>query len=54
MLGVGEKFPSYSLNATVGIDSDPKAAFKTITDLEKKLPELEALVERIEKAGGAA
>ena len=27
---------------------------KTIADLEKKLPELEALVERIEKAGGAA
>ena len=27
---------------------------KTIADLEKKLPDLEALVERIEKAGGAA
>jgi len=27
---------------------------KAIADLEKKLPDLEALVERIEKAGGAA
>jgi lipoyl-dependent peroxiredoxin subunit C len=30
MLGVGEKFPSYSLNATVS--TDRKNAFKTITD----------------------
>lgn len=34
MLGVGEKFPSYSLTATVSIESDPKTAFKTITDLD--------------------
>src|SRR5881394_1667270 len=34
MLGVGEKFPSFSLNATVGIEKDPKTAFKTITDLD--------------------
>ena len=34
MLGVGEKFPSYSLTATVGIERDPKTAFKTITDLD--------------------
>jgi lipoyl-dependent peroxiredoxin subunit C len=34
MLGVGEKFPSYSLTATVGIERDPNTAFKTITDLE--------------------
>lgn len=34
MLGVGEKFPSYSLTATSGIESDPKTAFKTITDLD--------------------
>jgi alkyl hydroperoxide reductase subunit AhpC len=32
MLGVGEKFPSYSLTATVS--TDPKSAFKTITDLD--------------------
>ena len=32
MLGVGEKFPSYSLTATVS--TDPKNAFKTITDLD--------------------
>lgn len=32
MLGVGEKFPSYSLTATVS--TDPKQAFKTITDLD--------------------
>jgi peroxiredoxin (alkyl hydroperoxide reductase subunit C) len=36
MLGVGEKFPSYSLTATVGIERDPKTAFKTITDLDYK------------------
>src|SRR5206468_5316696 len=34
MLGVGEKFPSYSLTATVGIESDPKKAFQTMTDLD--------------------
>jgi peroxiredoxin (alkyl hydroperoxide reductase subunit C) len=34
MLGVGEKFPSFSLNATVGIEKDPKTAFKTVTDLD--------------------
>jgi len=34
MLGVGEKFPSYSLTATVGTDRDPKNAFRTITDLD--------------------
>ncbi len=33
MLGVGDKFPSFSLTATVGIEKDPKTAFKTITDL---------------------
>lgn len=32
MLGVGEKFPSFSLIATVS--TDPKNAFKTITDLD--------------------
>jgi alkyl hydroperoxide reductase subunit AhpC len=36
MLGVGEKFPSYSLTATVGIERDPKTAFKTITDHDYK------------------
>jgi peroxiredoxin (alkyl hydroperoxide reductase subunit C) len=34
MLGVGEKFPSFSVMATVGIEEDPKTAFKTITDLD--------------------
>ena len=34
MLGVGEKFPSYSLSATVGTEPDPKIAFKTVTDLD--------------------
>lgn len=34
MLGVGEKFPSFSLTATVGTERDPKIAFKTITDLD--------------------
>jgi peroxiredoxin (alkyl hydroperoxide reductase subunit C) len=32
MLGVGEKFPSFSVTATVS--TDPKNAFKTITDLD--------------------
>jgi len=34
MLGVGEKFPSFSLTATVGIEQDPAKAFRTITDVE--------------------
>lgn len=34
MLGVGEKFPSFSVTATVSIEKDPKVAFKTITDLD--------------------
>jgi peroxiredoxin (alkyl hydroperoxide reductase subunit C) len=34
MLGVGEKFPSYSLTATVGTGRDPQKAFRTITDLD--------------------
>jgi len=34
MLGVGDKFPSYSLTAAVGIEPDPQTAFKTITDLD--------------------
>jgi peroxiredoxin (alkyl hydroperoxide reductase subunit C) len=34
MLGVGEKFPSFSLTATVGIERDPAVAFKTVTDAE--------------------
>ncbi len=34
MLGVGEKFPSFSLTATIGIDRDPASAFKTVTDLD--------------------
>ena len=33
MLGVGEKFPSFSLTATVSTDNSDKA-FKTITDLD--------------------
>jgi len=32
MLGVGEKFPDYSVTATVSIDKDLNKAFKTITD----------------------
>jgi len=32
MLGVGEKFPSYSVQATVS--TDQKKAFKTITDMD--------------------
>jgi len=34
MLGVGEKFPSFSLTATISTEKDPKKAFKTITDLD--------------------
>ena len=33
MLAVGEKFPSYSLTATVGTENNDKA-FRTITDLD--------------------
>ena len=34
MLGVGEKFPSFSLTACVAADSELKLALKTITDLD--------------------
>jgi peroxiredoxin (alkyl hydroperoxide reductase subunit C) len=34
MLGVGEKFPSFSLNATVSTEKDANKAFRTITDLD--------------------
>jgi alkyl hydroperoxide reductase subunit AhpC len=34
MLGVGDNFPSYSLNALVGTERDPQKAFRTITDLD--------------------
>jgi peroxiredoxin (alkyl hydroperoxide reductase subunit C) len=34
MLGVGEKFPSYSLIAAVGTSEDQKDAFRVITDLD--------------------
>jgi alkyl hydroperoxide reductase subunit AhpC len=34
MLGIGEKFPSYSLTATVETERDPQKAFRTITDLD--------------------
>ncbi|HZP16982.1 MAG TPA: peroxiredoxin [Terriglobales bacterium] len=34
MLGVGDKFPSYSLTATIGTEPDPKTAFRTITNLD--------------------
>ncbi len=34
MLTVGEKFPSFSLTATVSAESDPKTAFRLITDLD--------------------
>jgi peroxiredoxin (alkyl hydroperoxide reductase subunit C) len=34
MLGIGEKFPSYSLTAAVGTERDPKTAFKTITNCD--------------------
>jgi peroxiredoxin (alkyl hydroperoxide reductase subunit C) len=32
MLTVGEKFPSFSLRAAVGVEKDENKAFKTITD----------------------
>jgi alkyl hydroperoxide reductase subunit AhpC len=34
MLGVGEKFPSHSWTAAVGIEPDPQTTFKTITGLD--------------------
>jgi len=34
MLGIGEKFPSFSMTATVSTEKDPKKAFKTLTDLD--------------------
>ena len=34
MASVGEGFPSFSMQATVGIEKDPKTAFKQITDLD--------------------
>jgi alkyl hydroperoxide reductase subunit AhpC len=34
MLGVGEKFPSFSLSATVGVEEDPAKAFNVTTDLD--------------------
>jgi lipoyl-dependent peroxiredoxin subunit C len=34
MLGIGEKFPAFSVTATVSTEKDPKAAFRTITDLD--------------------
>lgn len=34
MLGVGEKFPSYSLTAAIGTGEEAKDAFRTITDLD--------------------
>lgn len=34
MLSVGEKFPSFSVTATVGIEKDPAKAFRTITDMD--------------------
>jgi hypothetical protein len=34
MLGVGEKFPSFSRKATVGIGKDPGQAFPEISDLD--------------------
>src|SRR6266496_938053 len=34
VLGVGEKFPSFSLTASVGIEQDPATAFKVTTDLD--------------------
>src|SRR5262245_51057495 len=34
MLAVGEKFPSFSVTATVGTEKDPAKAFKTITDMD--------------------
>lgn len=38
MLGIGEKFPSFSLKATVGIDKDPDKAFTEIGDLDLDAP----------------
>lgn len=32
MLGIGEKFPSFSVTATVSTEKDPKKAFKNITE----------------------
>jgi peroxiredoxin (alkyl hydroperoxide reductase subunit C) len=34
MLGIGEKFPSFSVKAAVSTDKDPEKAFKDITDLD--------------------
>ena len=34
MLGIGEKFPAFSVTATVGVERDSKTAFRTITDLD--------------------
>jgi lipoyl-dependent peroxiredoxin subunit C len=34
MLGIGDRFPSFSMDATVGIEKDPKTAFAKITDLD--------------------
>jgi len=34
MLTIGEKFPSFSMQATVSSEKDPKKAFRTITDLD--------------------
>ncbi len=36
MLGVGEKFPDFSVTATVGTDKDANKAFKTITNQDYK------------------
>ncbi|MGZ4788245.1 MAG: peroxiredoxin [Terriglobales bacterium] len=36
MLGVGEKFPDYSVTATVSIDKDLNKAFKSITNQDYK------------------
>jgi peroxiredoxin (alkyl hydroperoxide reductase subunit C) len=34
MLGVGERFPSYSLTALVEAGADPNSAFRVVTDLD--------------------
>jgi len=34
MLGIGDRFPAFAMDATVGIEKDPKTAFKKITDLD--------------------
>lgn len=34
MLGIGEKFPSFSLKAAISTDKDPEKSFKEITDLD--------------------